>query len=138
MEIIKIVAIAIIGAFCYFFLNATKSEIAPLVLLATGIVLVIEVVNYLIITIDFFKEFAFLQGIGGNLITTVLKVMAISYVLEFATSLCQDLNVKSIETKLVFCGKLIIFVISLPIYKELFSVITSFVSWKNFLYWHQF
>lgn len=128
MEIIKIVAIAIIGAFCYFFLNATKSEIAPLVLLATGIVLVIEVVNYLIITIDFFKEFAFLQGIGGNLITTVLKVMAISYVLEFATSLCQDLNVKSIETKLVFCGKLIIFVISLPIYKELFSVITSFIS----------
>ena len=128
MEIFKIIAIAIIGAFCYFFLNATKSEIAPLVLLATGIVLVIEVVNYLIITIDFFKEFAFLQGIGGNLITTVLKVMAISYVLEFATSLCQDLNVKSIETKLVFCGKLIIFVISLPIYKELFSVITSFVS----------
>lgn len=127
MEIFKIIAIAIIGAFCYFFLNSTKSEIAPLVLLATGIVLVIEVANYLIITINFFKEFAYLQGLGGSLITTVLKVMAISYVLEFATSLCQDLNVKSIETKLVFCGKLIIFVISLPIYKELFSVITSFI-----------
>ena len=54
--------------------------------------------------------------------------MAISYVLEFATSLCEDLNVKSIEAKLSFAGKLIIFVISLPIYKELFNVITSFIS----------
>ncbi len=128
MEIVKIVAIALIGAFCYVFLSSTKSEIAPLILLATGIVLIIEVVNYLFLSINFFKELASVGGINGSLITTVLKIMAISYVLEFASSLCEDLNVKSIQTKLSFAGKLIIFVISIPIYKELFSVITSFIS----------
>ncbi|MBR5439658.1 MAG: hypothetical protein IKV61_05550 [Clostridia bacterium] len=128
MEIFKIVAIGLVGAFCYVFLLSTKSEIAPLVLLATGIVLIIEVVNYLFISISFFKDLASIGEISGSLLTTVLKIMAISYVLEFATSLCTDLNVKSIETKLAFAGKLIIFVISLPIYKELFNVITSFIS----------
>lgn len=132
MEIFKIVAIGLVGAFCYVFLLSTKSEIAPLVLLATGIVLIIEVVNYLFISISFFKDLASIGEISGSLLTTVLKIMAISYVLEFATSLCTDLNVKSIETKLAFAGKLIIFVISLPIYKELFNVITSFISWKKY------
>ena len=134
MEIFKIVAIGLVGAFCYVFLLSTKSEIAPLVLLATWIVLIIEVINYLFLSISFFKDLASVGGISGGLLTTVLKIMAISYVLEFATSLCEDLNVKSIEAKLSFAGKLIIFVISLPIYKELFNVITSFISWKNY-YW---
>ena len=128
MEIFKIVAVGLIGAFCYVFLSSTKSEIAPLCLLATGIVIVIQVVNYLLISVSFFKELASFSGISGELLTTVLKIISISYVLEFSTSLCEDLNVKSIQTKLAFSGKLIIFVISIPIYKELFSLITSFIS----------
>ena len=128
MEILKIVAVGLIGAFCYVFLSSTKSEIAPLCLLATGIVIVIQVVNYLLISVSFFKELASFSGISAELLTTVLKIISISYVLEFSTSLCEDLNVKSIQTKLAFSGKLIIFVISIPIYKELFSLITSFIS----------
>ncbi len=128
MEILKIVLIGVIGAFCYVFLSSTKSEIAPLCLLATGLILIIEVLNYLLISVDFFKELSQKSGISGELLTTVLKIMAISYVLEFSMSLCEDLNVKSIQTKLAFSGKLIIFVLSLPIYKELFNVITSFIS----------
>lgn len=128
MEIFKIVLIALIGAFCYAFLNSTKSEIAPLVLLATGIVLILEVINYVFISINFFSELASSALITGALLQTVLKIMAVSYVLEFATSLCEDLNVKSLETKLAFGGKLIIFVMAIPIYKELFNVITSFIS----------
>lgn len=128
MEILKIVLIGLVGAFCYVFLSSTKSEIAPLCLLATGVVIVIEIVNYLILSVNFFNELALSTGISGELLRTVLKIMAISYVLEFSISLCEDLNVKSIQTKLAFSGKLIIFVISIPIYKELFSVITSFIS----------
>ena len=127
MEIFKIIAIGLVGAFCYVFLYSTKSELAPLVLLATGIVLIIEIVEYVFLTIDFFNELALNANISGTLLKTVLKIMAISYVLEFAITLCDDLNVKSIGVKLSFAGKIIIFVIAIPIYKELFNVITSFI-----------
>ena len=127
MEIFKIIAIGLVGAFCYVFLYSTKSELAPLVLLATGIVLIIEIVEYVFLTIDFFNELALNANISGTLLKTVLKIMAISYVLEFAITLCDDLNVKSIGVKLSFAGKIIIFVIAIPIYKELFNVITYFI-----------
>ena len=127
MEIFKIIAIGLVGAFCYVFLYSTKSELTPLVLLATGIVLIIEIVEYVFLTIDFFNELALNANISGTLLKTVLKIMAISYVLEFAITLCDDLNVKSIGVKLSFAGKIIIFVIAIPIYKELFNVITSFI-----------
>ena len=127
MEIFKIIAIGLVGAFCYVFLYSIKSELAPLVLLATGIVLIIEIVEYVFLTIDFFNELALNANISGTLLKTVLKIMAISYVLEFAITLCDDLNVKSIGVKLSFAGKIIIFVIAIPIYKELFNVITSFI-----------
>ncbi len=125
MEILKIVAIGIVGAMSYVFLNSSKSELAPLTLIATGIVLILEVSGYVLSSINFFKELSSTLKVNSNLLTTVLKIMSISYILEFCISLCEDLGVKSIATKISLSGKIIIFVMAIPIYKQLFDVVLT-------------
>ncbi len=125
MEIFKIVAIGVVGTMCYLFLSSSKSELAPLVLIATGIILILQVSGYILTSVNFFKELSSRLGVNSNLLAIVLKIMSISYILEFCISLCEDLGVKSMATKISLSGKLIIFVMAIPIYKQLFDVVLT-------------
>ena len=124
MEIFKFSIIGIIGAICYVFLKKENAEIASLSLIATGLVIVVLLVDYAVTLLDLFKDIAVKTGINGQIFVVVIKTIIISYITEFSKSFCDDVGVTSIGNKVVLAGKICIFIIVSPI---LYSLIDNLI-----------
>jgi stage III sporulation protein AD len=127
MEILKILSIGLIGAFVFIYLKSNGSELAGLTIIATSVLLIISVLGYVVSAISFFSEMASKTGISSEVFILVIKIIAISYLADFTTSICEDMGAKSIGDKVSFASKIIIFTISSPIIFTLFDVISSLV-----------
>ena len=127
MEILKIVCMGVIGALVYVYLKANGSELAGLSAIATGILLLICTISYLVSAVGIFSEIAKNSGISSELFVLVVKITAISYLADFTTSLCEDFGVKSIGDKVSFASKIIIFTLSAPVIYNLYSVISGLI-----------
>ena len=125
MEIIKIVLVAVIGAVTFVYLKSINSELSNLLLVGVGIIILLLTVSYVFTATEFFKNLINDSGVNSNVLTLVFKITAISYLIEFSTSLCEDFGVKSIANKLEFSGKIIIFVLSIPVFKTLIETINT-------------
>lgn len=127
MEIFKIIAVALIGAIVYLYLKSNNSELSGLVVIATGIIIIILLVDYIFAAVGFFAEMANRTGVKSELFTILIKVVAISYLTDFCESLCEDIGVKSLANKVSLAGRVIIFVTAIPVFENLFEITSSFL-----------
>lgn len=127
MEILKIVLIGIIGAISYIYLKQAGSELSLLCVIATGILIIILSISYVIDTVKFFVVISDNVGVSSQIFVLIIKIIVIAYLVEFCTTLCNDIGVSSISSKVNFAGKMIIFTMALPIFYELFNVIKTFI-----------
>ena len=127
MELLKILSIGVVGAFVFIYLKSNGSELAGLSIVATSVLLLISVLGYVVSAVGFFSEMASKTGISSEVFILVIKIISISYLADFTSSLCEDMGAKSIGEKVSFASKIIIFTISSPIIFTLFDVISSLV-----------
>ncbi|MCD7728438.1 MAG: hypothetical protein LUI60_00805 [Clostridia bacterium] len=127
MIILKICAVAAITAVCALILKSNKSDLVPLCLAAGGIIMVLSVFDYLSESIRLIKTFTEQTGINSSVVKMIFKIIGIGYVVELTASSVKDLGFDSIADKLIMCGKIIIFMVSVPILSSLYSVITSLI-----------
>ena len=127
MELIKIALIAVVGALLFIYLKSNSSDLAGLVVVATGILILLLTVDYVIETVTFFKKIGQNTGIDSSFLKIIVKIVAVSYLADFSSSLCADLGSTNLGEKVSFAGRIIIFVLSFPIFINLFNVITSFI-----------
>ena len=127
MDILKIVCIAVVGALVFVYLKSNNSDLAGLCALSTGILLLITTISYVISAVGFFSEMASKTGISSEIFLLIIKIISISYLADFTSSLCDDLSVKSIGNKVNFASKIIIFTLSTPIIVTLFDVISGLI-----------
>ena len=127
MELIKIALIAVVGALLFIYLKSNSSDLAGLVVVATGIFILLLTVDYVIETVTFFKKMGQNIGIDSSFLKIIVKIVAVSYLADFSSSLCADLGSTNLGEKVSFAGRIIIFVLSFPIFINLFNVITSFI-----------
>ena len=127
MEILKILCIGVVGALVYVYLKSNGSELAGLSVIATGILLIISTLSYLLTAVEIFSKIANDSGVSSETFVLVVKITAISYLADFVTSLCEDLGVKSIGDKVAFAYKLIIFTLSAPVIFNLLNVISELI-----------
>lgn len=128
MDIYKILCIAIIGAILCFYLKSINSEFYILVLLCTGTIILFFSLSYLVTTLSIFQKFLNSINVDQSLFIVVLKIMLVAYLVEFAVSTIEDFGIKSLADKLSFAGKIILFCMSMPIFKCLAEVILQFLS----------
>ena len=127
MEIIKIILVGIIGALSFVYLKSVNSELCGLLALGTSIIIVVMVLSYLVGAVDFFKEFALKTQIDSSLLVLIVKITAIAYLVEFTYNLCEDLGVKSIGSKVEFAGRMVMFVMSIPVFKNLIDTLNMLI-----------
>jgi stage III sporulation protein AD len=128
MVIIKLCVIAVICAVCAFILKAHKSDLVPLCLTAGGILILLCTFDYITESVTFIKEFTEQTNIDSSILRIIFKVVGVGYIIELTSSSIKDLGFESIADKLVMCGKLIIFTLSIPLLKALFEVIISLIN----------
>ena len=127
MDILKIISVGLIGAITFVYLKSVNSELSGLLVLGTSIVIIIMILSYLIGAVDFFKDFVIKTQIDSALLILIVKITAIAYLIEFANNLCEDLGAKSIGTKIEFAGRIVMFVMSIPLFKNLIETLNALI-----------
>ena len=125
MNIIKIVILGIIATIFIVLLKPNRPEIATVLAVGAGIIITISVLDELFEIVYTFYDIADLTGIDKGIFSTILKIIGIGYLTEFANGICVDSGAKSIGEKLQFAGKIVILLISLPILENLIQIIAE-------------
>ena len=125
MEHYKFIAVGLICAFLIVYLKSIDSNLAMPLTVCTGVILLTMTAGYLSDFIKTFKNLSSNSYVDTNVIQLAIKILAISYLVEFSASTIEDFGLKSIADKVVFAGKIIILTISIPIIETLVSTITN-------------
>lgn len=128
MYVFRLCCIAIITAVSALILKSHKSELVPLCLVAGGILLFLYAFDYLTQSIEFIKNFTQGAGINNEIVRIIFKIIGIGFLIEMTAGSVKDLGFEGISDKLVLCGKIIIFVVSVPILNATYKIIMSLIN----------
>ena len=115
----KIIAVGLISALIIICLKSANSELAAPVSIASGLLILLMTVSYVKEFVSFFKDMANVAGLDDGIYKIVLKVLAISYLSEFASGAVEDLGQKNLSEKIQFASKTIMIVLAMPLLKNL-------------------
>ena len=124
-EVLRLAAIGIVGAVLAVTVQQQKKELALILTVAAGTLLLWEGSRYLQTILTGLKEMAAAAGIGGDHVKLLLKLLAISYVVEFACEVCKDAGQQSLAAKIQLGGKLMMAALALPVFQSLLEMITE-------------
>ena len=127
MVILRLCAIAAVTAVCALILRSHKSELVPLCIAAGGVLMILYAFDYVSQSFELLKQFSEQTGIDSSVIRVIFKIIGIGYIVELTASSVKDLGFESIADKLVMCGWIVIFLVSVPVLKSLYDVIVSLI-----------
>ena len=127
MYIFRLCCIAVITAVSAFILKSHKSDLVPLCLTAGGIIMFLYSFDYLSESVEFIKSFTQGAGIDNEIIRIIFKIIGIGFLVELTAGSIKELGFESVADKLILCGKIIIFVVSVPILNSTYKIIVSLI-----------
>lgn len=127
MEIYKIVLIGIIAAVMIVMLKELKSEMAVIVAVAAGVIILIMTASMLADVVEVFSNIADKSGIDNSLYIALIKIIGIGYLTEFAANICEDAGSKSVAGKILLGGKICIMIVALPVVQALIDIIIAII-----------
>ncbi|NLP37956.1 MAG: stage III sporulation protein AD [Firmicutes bacterium] len=127
MEVIQIVAFALIAAFLAMVLREHKPIYAVMIAIAAGIIIFLRVIAYLTTVLDYLLELTLQANISLVYLNTLLKIVGIAYIAEFGAQICRDANEGVIAAKVEFAGKILILMMAMPLLLAVLETILKFV-----------
>ena len=115
MNLFQAVSVGMVGAVLALMLKEWKPELSVAVSIATGIFLFFGVFEELR---EVFSEFSGLMERGGvdlRYFQIVVKIIGISYLAQFGSSICRDSGQSAIAEKIELAGKAAVVSFTLPI-----------------------
>lgn len=128
MLVLRLCCIAAITAVSAFILKNNKSELVPLCVTAGGIIMFLYAFDYLTESVEFIKSFTQGAGIDNEIVRIIFKIIGIGFLVELTATSVKDLGFDSVADKLILCGKIIIFVVAVPILNGTYKIIVSLIN----------
>jgi stage III sporulation protein AD len=123
MDIIRVIGIALVTTFAVMILRPTKPDLATIVGMAGGAIVLLMFVDALANIVWAMGNIVQRTGIRSDIFSAVLKIIGIGYLTEFASSICSDAGNNSMAQKVTLAGKVLILVLALPIINGLIDII---------------
>ena len=120
---VKVAIIGLAGGLLAVYLKNNKSEYSMYVILAVAILIFSYICTQIKSIITAINTFANYINIDSTYITILIKMTGISYLAEFASSICKDLGYQSISSQIEVFARLTLFVISIPVVSALIETI---------------
>lgn len=123
MNFFGLAIVAVISALMALNFKNLKSEYGIFISIGVSIVamgVVLSQLDYLIEIVDTIRAYI---GLDNVYILTVLKIIGITYVAEFASDVCKDCGYSSMANQVQVVGKLTVLCISMPILLALLETI---------------
>ena len=127
MDILKIIAIGIITTISAVILRQVKPELVIFVVITGSVLILFMVIETVGTVLGDYKALLDKTGINNGVFISVLKIIGVGYLVEFAGDICTDAGVPSVSSKILLAGKIMILVMCLPIIKNLIEVILKFI-----------
>lgn len=128
MDIFQIACIAIVTTVLVLLLQS-RPELAMMVGLAGGVLILLQVLPYIANIVQAIEEVAQLAGIEIQYIGIVLKATGIAVLITVCSAVCKDAGQTAIAAKLEIAGRVVILMLSLPVLSQLFRVILTAMQW---------
>ncbi|MGO5052194.1 stage III sporulation protein AD [Lachnospiraceae bacterium LCP25S3_G4] len=128
MTIIQIGAIGIVGILLAIQFKNGKSEYSVYIGIVVSIFIFLFIIRRLGYIVDTIESLSSYISMDSSYMTTMLKLIGITYIAEFASSICKDAGYQAIATQIEVFSKLTILVLSMPILVALLETIRMFFS----------
>ncbi len=123
MEILKIAFIGIGAMLLAVYCKSFKSEYSVLISLAACSVIMFYVVTKLSQIFEIFQYLQTILPMEKEYLSILIKMIGITYVAEFASSVCKDGGYQTIASQIEIFGKISVLAISMPIFSALLKLV---------------
>ena len=127
MDMIKIAAAAVIGVFLALLVKGQKPEYGIMLTLGVGILIFLSAMGQMSVMISGIREIMKNLSLEGDYVVTILKMIGMTYLAEFAGNICRDAGYASIAGQLEIFAKLSILTLSMPILFSFLHTIGEFL-----------
>lgn len=125
MDIIKIVAIGITGAFFSLFLKEYKPPLSVALAVITGCAVLFFAFPEIEKITSFAKVLYHAAGGKDAHIDSVLKITGIACLAWFGSDICKDAGLSSVSSAIVIAGKAVCLGMCIPVMSQLFDMIVK-------------
>ncbi len=126
MEVLlKVIALSLIASAIALTIKSDRPELAFIIVIASGIIAFFMLLTQVREVVVFVSDIAAKSGISGGVYSSLLKMIGIGYLTEIASETVADFGSQSLSARITLAGKLCIFILGIPIFKTLLSVVSE-------------
>lgn len=115
LHILQLVGIGLTATVLVSVLRPHAPQFAMMVGLIAGIVLLVQVVQNMESVISTLTELSTSANVNQGFMSTVLRIIGIAYIVEFAAQVARDAKEGALAGKIELAGKVGIVILALPI-----------------------
>lgn len=115
MDIAQIVGLALVTTILLLILRQEKPVMAVVLSIVFSIIIFTFMMGKMASIINVMKELTRRAEINYFFLATILKILGVAYLGEFAAAICNDAGESAVAKKVEFAAKIIIAVLALPI-----------------------
>lgn len=128
MNVLQIGIIGVVGALLAVQFKGTKTEYGIYMSTAVSILLFTCMVDRLRVFVDAIEQVSQYISIDTGYIAAMLKMIGVTYIAEFCSSICKDAGYQTIAVQVEIFGKLAILMLGMPVLLALLETIRVFLS----------
>lgn len=127
MSMLQVGVLGVAGVLLAVQFKNVKAEYGMYISLALGLLIFAPLLDKISWLMEVLKEIADAVNLDSDYLKTLWKVLGVTYVAEFASSICKDAGYQTIALQIEVFAKITIMVLSLPVLMALLQTIRSFL-----------
>ena len=131
MDVIQVAALAVAGVLLAVQFKSGKAEYGIYLGAALSILIFFQILGKLNVILEVIKTIGEFLPLNKIFAETLLKMLGITYVAEFASGICKDAGFSAIGSQIEMFAKFSIMAVSVPVLLTLLETIEGLLStWK--------
>ena len=128
MLIYRVIGLGITGAVLSLLIKQYRPEIAMAIPILTAAAILAMCAPYLNAVVTAFTDIADRAGIELVHMKTVIKIIGVAYICQFASDICSDAGERAIAGKIELGGRIVIITLSMPIIYNMLELVSNIIS----------
>lgn len=127
IQIIQIVGLGLVATFLALVLKEQKPTFAFLLVVFTGCVIFLYLVDQVYAIIRMIEKIAVNANVNLIYVETIMKIIGIAYIAEFGAQLTKDAGQGAIASKIELGGKILILTMAIPILTVIIETVIKMI-----------
>lgn len=128
LDMLQIGIMGVAGALLAVQFKSGKSEYGIYISVVLSLIIFFNILGRLALIIDAMKGIGRYIRMDQAYIGTLIRMIGITYVADFAAGICKDAGYQTIASQIEIFGKLAVMVLGMPILLTLLNTIKDFLS----------